>query len=53
MFDEMLLDAGYDVRAIRFIEGLLFLSMLPLHQGRPQRQQMMYFTGLRLLNEVL
>ena len=53
MFDDMLTAAGYDLDAIRFIEGLLFLSMLPLHQGKPLRQQMMYFTGLNLLNGAL
>lgn len=30
-----------------------FLFMLPLHEGQPQRQRMMYLTGLRLLNDVL
>jgi len=37
----------------QFIEGLLFISMLPLHHENPQRQKMMYLTGLTLLNEVL
>jgi dTDP-glucose pyrophosphorylase len=52
-FDEMLVEAGYVVEDIKFIEGLLFLSMLPLHHGHPLRQRMMYLTGLSLLNEVL
>lgn len=51
--DNLIIDSGYDVREIRLIEGLLFLSMVPLHNDRPQRQQLMYLTGLKLLNEVL
>jgi dTDP-glucose pyrophosphorylase len=53
LFDSMLRDVGHDLRAIQLIEGLLFLSMLPLHQDQPRRQRMMYFNGLKLLNEVL
>lgn len=52
-FDQMLVELGYDLAEIRFIEGLLFISMLPLHHGQPRRQQMMYLIGLSLLNEVL
>lgn len=53
LFDRLVADAGHDVREIQLIEGLLFLSMLPLHAGTPRRQQMMYLTGLQLLNEVV
>lgn len=53
MFDGMLRDAGYLAEDIRFIEGLLFLSMTPLHQDRLDKQKMMYLTGLSLLNDVL
>lgn len=52
-FDCFVREAGYDLRDIQHIEGLLFLSMLPLHHGNRRRQRMMYYTGLRLLNEVL
>lgn len=52
-FDRMLIEAGYDLNEIRFIEGLLFISMLPLHNGYLKRQHMMYLRGLSLLNEVL
>lgn len=51
-FDCMLEEAGYDLDEIKFIEGLLFLSMLPLHQDSPRRQRMMLLTGLSRLNEV-
>lgn len=53
LFDELLVKLGYDLSEIKFIEGLLFVSMPPLHHGHPRRQQMMYLTGLTLLNEVL
>lgn len=53
LFDELLVDVGYDLSEIKFIEGLLFISMPPLHHGNLHRQQMMYLTGLALLNEVL
>jgi dTDP-glucose pyrophosphorylase len=51
MFDAMVSEMGYDLEEIRLIEGLLFVSMLPLHQGQPARQRMMYLTGLSLLND--
>lgn len=50
-FDQMLAQAGYDLDEIKFIEGLLFVSMLPLHADQPRRQTMMYLRGLELLNE--
>lgn len=51
--DELILAEGYDLADIRFIEGLLFVSMTPLHGDYPKRQRMMYLTGLKLLNEAL
>jgi hypothetical protein len=53
MFDRLVVDAGYDLDEIRLIEGLLFISMIPLHQGHASRQRLMFLTGLTLLNEVL
>lgn len=52
-FDRMIAALGYDLNDIRFIEGLLFVSMVPFHKGHRQRQQLLYLTGLSLLNEVL
>lgn len=52
-FDHLLERDGYLSREIRLIEGLLFISMLPYHNDHPRRQQMLYVTGLNLLNEVL
>lgn len=53
VFDRMVREMGYDLDEIRLIEGLLFISMLPLHHGHPDRQRMMFLTGLSRLNEVL
>jgi hypothetical protein len=52
-FDNLLTEFGYDPKEIAIIEGLLFISMLPLHQDKPQRQKMMYIKGLQLLNQTL
>jgi dTDP-glucose pyrophosphorylase len=52
-FDRQVAALGYDLDDIRFVEGLLFLSMPPLHAGHPDRQRMMYVRGLTLLDEVL
>ena len=52
-FDSLLVEFGYKPKEIKLIEGLLFISMLPLHQDKLQRQKMMYVTGLELLNSVL
>lgn len=38
---------------IRLIEGLLFVSMTPLHADSPRRQTALFLTGLRILNELL
>jgi dTDP-glucose pyrophosphorylase len=45
--------ASHDLSEIRTLEGLLFLSMCPLHQDHPTRQVAMFATGLRILNEVI
>ena len=45
--------AHYDFDEVRTLEGLLFLSMCPLHKDFPARQVAMFATGLRILNEVL
>jgi hypothetical protein len=42
----------YNLREVRLIEALLFVSMCPLHADSKLRQAAMYATGLRLLNEL-
>jgi hypothetical protein len=53
---EKILDSAigisWNIEEIKFIEGLLFCSMVPLHKDNKNRQIAMYCTGLKLLNEV-
>lgn len=51
-FDLQIEKAGYNIQHIKLIEGLLFISMLPLHSDYPKRQLMMFLTGIKRLNEV-
>lgn len=52
-FDDLVFKCGYKPEQIRLIEGLLFISMVPLHRDNPLRQLAMYLTGIRILNEVI
>ncbi|MCZ6673475.1 MAG: hypothetical protein O7C75_11125, partial [Verrucomicrobia bacterium] len=52
-FDRLLELEGFKLDEVKFLEGILFLSMVPLHKDQPNRQLMMYLTGLKLLNELL
>lgn len=38
---------------IKFIQALLFLSMIPLHKDKPQRQKVMLGVGIRILYETI
>lgn len=50
-FDEVLIKKGYNLKLIKYVEALLFLSMASLHSNSLSRQKAMYVTGIRLLNE--
>ena len=52
-FDEIIAKFGYDINEIELIEGLLFISMIPLHSEDPNAQIMYYLTGLKCLNNQL
>lgn len=52
IFDEIIKEAGYNIEEIQLIEALLFLSMLPLHKDKPNRQLAMYLTSIKLLKTV-
>ena len=43
----------FNMDEIRLLEGLLFLSMCPLHSDYPKRQAAMFAIGLKILNEVV
>ena len=51
-FDQTLTAKGYSLEKIKFIEALLFLSMIPLHSDNQERQIAMYLTGLQLINQL-
>ena len=38
---------------IKFIQALLFLSMIPLHKDKPDRQKIMLGIGMEILNKLL
>ena len=43
----------WDLSDIKLIEGLLFISMLPLHKDNFERQLALYSVGIQRLNEVI
>ena len=49
-FDAILEEFGFDVNEIELLEGLLFISMIPLHNDNPEAQILYYITGLKCLN---
>ncbi len=50
-FDAQLKSKGIDPDVIKRIEGLLFLTMIPLHSDKPIRQQIMFIRAVELLDE--
>lgn len=53
LFDSMTERFGYDIKDIRFIEGVLFLTMVPLHSDSLDRQIAMWLTAIQKLNREL
>jgi dTDP-glucose pyrophosphorylase len=52
-FDSLIEKHGFSIDHIKFIEGLLFISMLPLHSDNPNRQIAQFAQGILLLNNVI
>lgn len=52
-FDQLIREYGYSPDEIRVIEGLLFISMVPLHRDNQYRQLAMYLTGIQILNNAI
>ena len=50
---DYILSKEFDLKQIKLIEGLLFLSMIPLHSDNAKRQLIMLARGIKLLNQVL
>lgn len=51
-FDELCCEFGYTLSDIKFIEALLFLTMIPLHYDDLLRQKAFYLTSILKFNEV-
>jgi hypothetical protein len=49
-FEELIL-SNYNKKEILIIAGTIYIGMAARHYDNVSRQEMMYFTGLRLLNE--
>lgn len=53
IFDKYSIANNFDVQEIKFIEGLLFLSMIPLHKDNFDRQKVFYLKAIELLNDTV
>ncbi len=53
IFDGILQNSGFNLNEIELIEGLLFISMIPLHADNKNAQILFYITGLKCLNHQL
>lgn len=53
IFNKYSIENGFDVQEIKFIEGLLFLSMIPLHKDNFDRQKVFYLKAIELLNDAI
>ena len=52
-FDEILKKKNINIDDIELIEGLLFISMIPLHNDYPDRQIAFFARGIQILNNQL
>ncbi len=50
LFDNIVVEFGYNLREIKLIEALLFVSMIPLHKESFKRQKFLYLTAVKKLN---
>lgn len=44
-FDKVVEESGYDLAEVKFIEALLFLTMVPLHKDSPKDQMALFMIG--------
>lgn len=52
-YDLYLKNKGINIDDIELIEGLLFISMIPLHEDYPDRQLAFFLQGIKILNNQL
>jgi dTDP-glucose pyrophosphorylase len=43
----------FNMNDVRFIEGLLFISMCPLHKDNPERQVAMFAIGIEIISRLM
>ena len=53
LMDKIMEDNNINIDEIELIEGLLFISMIPLHSDYPDRQLAFFATGIKILNNQL
>ncbi len=53
IFDSYTKKNNFNIFEIKFIESLLFLSMIPLHKDNLNRQKVFYLKAIELLNNTL
>ena len=53
LMDQIMEESGINLDEIELIEGLLFISMIPLHNDYPLRQLAFFATGIMILNNQL
>ena len=51
-FDYVVKTLGYNIEDIKFIEGLLFLTMIPLHKESFEHQLLFYMTAIEKLSVI-
>jgi NDP-sugar pyrophosphorylase family protein/mannose-6-phosphate isomerase-like protein (cupin superfamily) len=49
IYEDWLTDNGYDLQKVKFITGLIFLNMSPLHEGKFGK--MLWFKSIEMLND--
>lgn len=52
-YDKIMLKNNININDIELIEGLLFISMIPLHNDYPDRQLAFFCQGIKILNNQL
>ena len=53
IYDEVMKQNNINIDDIELMEGLLFISMIPLHKDYPERQIAFFIQGLIILNNQL
>ena len=52
-FDNLLVETKNNLNDLVFIQGLIFISLTPLHKENFDRQLMLYLTGIQTLNQLI